>query len=461
MNEETGLDFFLSHNKAEKEWTSNLADALSASGASVFLDERSIAPGEDIVKAIGKALELSRCLVFVMSPRSVVSPWVELEWASTLYSDPDGSTRRVLPVLLDDCEIPFIIRRLKYIDARNLAPAGCAEVLLQGLTADSGQKDGSSALCLNTSTPLRLGSKQYVLRPADQKVEECMRKHGSCYVFGPRMTGKTSLLLRVASTMSLAGVRSVFVDLSYPGKLEEILRRIIVRGLGKLRWTSRTPTFSDLIQVLEEVVRETGRQVLFVIDEMDSVRRLEEPHRLLDSLRMLSDVGLIRILCAGLMPPWDLPEDPAVSPLSASLEPVSIGRFDKAATERLCELVLTQRSTVAGEDLVRLTGGHAGLTIAAIESLYAGNSVEDLLSPQAFMCYGLSRSIASSVEYLVDKGVLAELLRQRPVRQRRDRERLWLAGATLDPETNPPEIAGEIVRVRLEELLEDPWRECV
>src|ERR1051325_7132595 len=122
-------DFFLSHNRQEKDFTRFLAEALRHRGVEVFFDEDCIRPGDDIVRELGRALERSTHIALILSPASVASRWVELEWASSLYADPANFSRRVIPVLTQACEIPFMLRRLKYIDARSLTAADVAAVL--------------------------------------------------------------------------------------------------------------------------------------------------------------------------------------------------------------------------------------------------------------------------------------------------------------------------------------------
>jgi hypothetical protein len=452
------LAFFLSHNKAEKDWASSLADALSARGASVFLDERSISPGEDIVRAISVALEASRQLVFLMSPRSVESQWVELEWASTLYSDPGAASNRVVPVLLEDCEIPFLLRRLKYIDARKLTPAECAATLLDCSDDEEGGTNVSEAPRLQISTPLRFSCGQYLQRNADKTVDINLRRGRSCYIYGPRMSGKTSLLLRIASEAYLLGHEPVYLDCSWPRSLQDVVR--IIASKIAARRSSRAESINDLVEIVECKARESQRQVLIVMDEMDCVRRLEDTDRLLNVLRMLSDMSLVTVIGAGLLPPWELPEDPNVSPFAATLDPVPIGVFSLDAVQRLCDYVSQEAPLFAAPELLRMTGGHAGLTIAAVASLQAGTTLDKLALARQDLCFGISSSVARSVQYLVDKSALFRLMCGMSVPER-DRERLWLAGAILDPEKNPPEIAGELIRARLRELLREPKDEDV
>src|ERR1017187_683488 len=104
------FDIFISHNKAEKQWARQLAVALKRRGLVSFFDEESIGLGEDVVNAIGNGLKTSKHIVLIMSPDSVKSRWVELEWASSLYEDVDASARKLIPILRRECEIPYLVK---------------------------------------------------------------------------------------------------------------------------------------------------------------------------------------------------------------------------------------------------------------------------------------------------------------------------------------------------------------
>ena len=77
-----GFDIFLSHSSSDKPWVRQLSGALESLGLSVFLDERDIRPVENFVLSISDALGDSRFLVLVVTPKLVLSQWVEQEWTA-------------------------------------------------------------------------------------------------------------------------------------------------------------------------------------------------------------------------------------------------------------------------------------------------------------------------------------------------------------------------------------------
>ena len=111
-------DVFLSHNTADKPRVRHIAELLRAAGLKVWFDKWVIRPGDDIYMAIERGLEDSRTLILCMSNAAFGSGWVQLERSTSLFRDPTNERRRFVGLLLEDCDIPDTIKRLKYIDAR-------------------------------------------------------------------------------------------------------------------------------------------------------------------------------------------------------------------------------------------------------------------------------------------------------------------------------------------------------
>ncbi len=104
----THYDLFLSHNRRQKPWVRQLVKFLRDRGLRVFFDEDSIAPGEDVVAALERAVEASDALVLVLSRSSVFSKWIAFETAQRIYDDPLSQLRRLIPVLVEPVDRTLI-----------------------------------------------------------------------------------------------------------------------------------------------------------------------------------------------------------------------------------------------------------------------------------------------------------------------------------------------------------------
>lgn len=102
---------FFSYSRDDSDFVLQLAKNLRRAGAKVWLDQLDIAPGVRWDKAIEDALTQSKILLVILSKKSVESDNVLDEVSFALE---EGKT--VVPVLLENCEIPFRLRRLQYAD---------------------------------------------------------------------------------------------------------------------------------------------------------------------------------------------------------------------------------------------------------------------------------------------------------------------------------------------------------
>ena len=122
------MSVFLSHSSKDKAFVRELASALAEGGEiEVWLDEREIAPGDNIVGKIGDGLEAD-FIVLVLSPDSVGSNWVKEEWTDAFWQQTNEWKTKLIPVLYRDCTIPRMLRNKKYFDLRANQPRGFREI---------------------------------------------------------------------------------------------------------------------------------------------------------------------------------------------------------------------------------------------------------------------------------------------------------------------------------------------
>jgi hypothetical protein len=106
----------------------DLARSLASDGQMhVWLDEREIAPGPNIVSRIGEGLDADFILL-ILSPDSVESSWVREEWTDAFWEQTNNRQTKLLGVLYRDCPIPRLLRNKKYCDLRVNQPEGLREI---------------------------------------------------------------------------------------------------------------------------------------------------------------------------------------------------------------------------------------------------------------------------------------------------------------------------------------------
>jgi hypothetical protein len=111
---------FLSYSIADTQVVKAVADGLRKHGISSWLYQEDINPGEKWNMAIQRALSTADFLVFFMSKASMGSHWVQRELDLTIarWLSAQGDVY-VIPVLLEDVEIPALLRSVVYIDLRD------------------------------------------------------------------------------------------------------------------------------------------------------------------------------------------------------------------------------------------------------------------------------------------------------------------------------------------------------
>ena len=92
----SGYDVFLSYGTPDRPWVRGLRDELEKLDLTVFLEERDLEPGDNLVLGLSGAMLHSRSMALVLSAETLHRKWVEPEWTSFLAAHggpPAGSCR--------------------------------------------------------------------------------------------------------------------------------------------------------------------------------------------------------------------------------------------------------------------------------------------------------------------------------------------------------------------------------
>lgn len=120
---------FLSHSSKDKEIAEKVARGIQALGKDVWYSDWSLNAGESIVEKVGYALKEKDTLVILLSKSSVVSSWVKRELNSSLMAQLSGRNIRIIPVLIESCDVPEAIKDIVYIDMARDYKGGLIELL--------------------------------------------------------------------------------------------------------------------------------------------------------------------------------------------------------------------------------------------------------------------------------------------------------------------------------------------
>jgi hypothetical protein len=132
-------DVFISYSSKNADWVQNtLLPALENAGLRACIDVRDFEPGVPSLVNMEQAADRSRHTLVVLTPDWVNSEWTGFESLLVQGQDPIGRRRRLIPLMLERCELPPRIGMLTYIDFTQGNLDLAWERLLRGLGARAG-----------------------------------------------------------------------------------------------------------------------------------------------------------------------------------------------------------------------------------------------------------------------------------------------------------------------------------
>lgn len=113
---------FLSHANEDRErFVVGFAERLRAKGIDVWLDKWEIAPGDSLVdKIFEEGLKNADALIVVLSLKSVNKRWVREELNTAIVKRIESNTR-IIPVVIENCDIPEALKATVWVRVPNLS----------------------------------------------------------------------------------------------------------------------------------------------------------------------------------------------------------------------------------------------------------------------------------------------------------------------------------------------------
>jgi hypothetical protein len=116
MRSSVSIGVFLSHNSNDKPFVRKLASDLESHGVRCWIDEAEIKIGDSLVQKIREGIDSVDYVAVVLSNNSINSPWVQKEIDVSINKEILGGDIKVLPVLLEHCEMPGFLLGKFYAD---------------------------------------------------------------------------------------------------------------------------------------------------------------------------------------------------------------------------------------------------------------------------------------------------------------------------------------------------------
>jgi tetratricopeptide (TPR) repeat protein len=114
------VQFFISYTGADRAWAEWIAWQLETAGHTTRLQAWDFRPGVDFVHEMEHALREAERLLVVLSPAYRASEFGEAEWRPIFARDPSGELGLLVPVRVQYCEPPELLRARVYVDLVDL-----------------------------------------------------------------------------------------------------------------------------------------------------------------------------------------------------------------------------------------------------------------------------------------------------------------------------------------------------
>jgi TIR domain len=123
------MPVFISYSHENRDFVDKLAVHLTLSKVHVWVDRWELHVGDSIIAKIQQVIQEASALIVVLSHASVQSEWCKKELSAGLVRELEEKRVVVLPLLLEDCQIPMFLRDKLYADFRTNYDAGLRQVL--------------------------------------------------------------------------------------------------------------------------------------------------------------------------------------------------------------------------------------------------------------------------------------------------------------------------------------------
>ncbi|MBE9570908.1 MAG: toll/interleukin-1 receptor domain-containing protein [Proteobacteria bacterium] len=123
------MPVFISYSHQDKDFVDKLASNLVKHKARVWIDHWELHVGDSIIDRVQEAIQESNAFIIVISKSSMESEWCKKELSSGFLGELEERRVVVLPLLLEECEMPIFLRGKMYADFRHNFDEGLNRIL--------------------------------------------------------------------------------------------------------------------------------------------------------------------------------------------------------------------------------------------------------------------------------------------------------------------------------------------
>ncbi|HLL70112.1 MAG TPA: FxSxx-COOH system tetratricopeptide repeat protein [Pyrinomonadaceae bacterium] len=126
-------NFFISYNKADKNWAEWIAWILEEAGYSVVIQAWDFRPGGNFGIEMQEAAANTERTIAVLSENYLKAAFTQPEWAAAFVRDPQGKKRILIPIRVKECRPEGLLESTTYIDLVGLSEEEARKAVMEGL----------------------------------------------------------------------------------------------------------------------------------------------------------------------------------------------------------------------------------------------------------------------------------------------------------------------------------------
>jgi hypothetical protein len=128
-------DFFVSYTAVDREWAEWIAWQLEEASYQVLVQAWDFVPGTNWMVGMQQGLQECRQMIAVLSTAYLGSVYGAQEWRAAERADAAGFQRKLVPVRIEECDQPGMLRPIRPVDLFDRDAPGARAALLDGIAA--------------------------------------------------------------------------------------------------------------------------------------------------------------------------------------------------------------------------------------------------------------------------------------------------------------------------------------
>lgn len=125
--------FFVSYNKADKDWAEWIAWTLEEADHTAVIQAWDFRPGGNFVLDMQRAAAETDKTLVVLSNDYLNAEFTQSEWAAAFAEDPRSLERKIIPIRVRECNPAGLLRPIVYVDLVGLEVDAARQAILNAL----------------------------------------------------------------------------------------------------------------------------------------------------------------------------------------------------------------------------------------------------------------------------------------------------------------------------------------